>query len=139
MTCTLYIERSTFLNTSDYVPVKALVNIEYSERSRDQAPVIKVKPKWDKCDRTQKMQDAMKRSRLIWWELRNAGEREDPGHPARKRMIVAKQTLRKVQRLEPAKQRNARVEDILSSDALPKLSSSSSTNNENPLMLNYKA
>ena len=176
------IERSTSLNTSDHVPVNALINIEYSERSRVEATVIQVKPKWDKCDRTaykksikqnllkfdsflpsltsennilqplahlnavlkqatsqsilnykstlklkkqrrcwtQQMQDAMKNSRLMWWEWCKAGEPEDLGHPARKRMIEAKQTLRKVQRLELAKQRNTRVEEIMSSDGSSK-------------------
>ena len=176
------IERSTSLNTSDHAPVNALINIEYSERSRVEATVIQVKPKWDKCDRTaykrsikqnllkfdsflpsltsendilqplahlnavlkqatsqsipnyksnlnlkkqrrcwtQQMQDAMKNSRLMWWEWRKAGEPEDVGHPARKRMIEAKQTLRKVQRLESAKQRNTRVEEIMSSDGSSK-------------------
>ena len=145
------IERSTSLNTSDHVPVNALIKIEYSERSRVEATVIQVKPKCDKCDRTaykrsikqnllkfdsflpsltsendilqplahlnavlkqatcqsipnyksnlklkkqrrcwtQQMQDAMKNSRLMWWEWRKAGEPEDVGHPARKRMIEA--------------------------------------------------
>ena len=62
------------------------------------------------------MQDVMKYSRLMWWEWRKAGEPEDPAHPARQRMIEAKQMLRKEQRLEAAKQRNARVEDIMSAD-----------------------
>ena len=66
------------------------------------------------------MQDAMKNSQLMWWEWRKAGEPEDVGHPARKRMIEAKQTLRKVQRLESAKQRNTRVEEIMSSDGSSK-------------------
>ena len=69
---------------------------------------------------TQKMQDAMKHSRLMWWEWRKAGEPEDPGDPARKKMVETKRTLRKVQRLESAKQRKARVEDIISSDASSK-------------------
>ena len=69
---------------------------------------------------TQKMQDAIEHSRLMWWEWRKAGEPEDPRDPARKRVVEAKRTLRKVQRLESAKQRRARIEDIISSDASSK-------------------
>ena len=43
------------------------------------------------------MQEAMKHSRLMWLEWRKTGEPEDPTHHLRKRMIEAKQRLRKSQ------------------------------------------
>ena len=56
----------------------------------------------------------MKNSHLMWRKWCKAGEPEDLGDPARKRMIEAKQMLRKKQQLEPAKQRNARKEGFMS-------------------------
>ena len=58
----------------------------------------------------------MKYSKLMWWEWRKAGEPGNIEDPSRRRMIEAKQQLRKEQRLEEAKQRNARIEDIMHSD-----------------------
>ena len=62
------------------------------------------------------MQDAMKNSRLMWWEWRKAGEPDVLGDPTWQRMLGSRVTLRKVQRLEAAIQRNDRVEDIMTSD-----------------------
>ena len=52
----------------------------------------------------------------MWWEWRKAGEPEDLRDPTRQRMLEARVTLRKVQRLEAAIHRNDRVEDIMTSD-----------------------
>ena len=58
----------------------------------------------------------MKHSKLMWWEWRKAGEPGNIEDPSRRRMIETKQQLRKEQRLEEAKQRNAKIEDIMRSD-----------------------
>ena len=45
------VDRNNQLNTSDHIPVKARVNVEFREKSRSETTVIQVKPKWDKCDK----------------------------------------------------------------------------------------
>ena len=45
------IDRNNQLNTSDHIPVKARVNVEYREKSTSETTIIQIKPKWDKCDK----------------------------------------------------------------------------------------
>ena len=112
----------TFLPAStaetDILQPLAHLNAVLKQATKDSIPNYKssMKVKNKKRCWTQRIQDAMKHSRLVWWEWRKAGEPENQDHPARQRMIEAKQLLRKEQRLEAAKQRNARIEDIMSSD-----------------------
>ena len=112
----------TFLPAStaetDILQPLAHLNAVLKQATKDSIPNYKssMKVKNKKRCWTQRIQDAMKHSRLMWWEWRKAGEPENQDHPARQRMKQAKQLLRKEQRLEAAKQRNARIEDIMSSD-----------------------
>ncbi|MEW8547951.1 MAG: reverse transcriptase family protein, partial [Candidatus Thiodiazotropha sp.] len=82
-------------------------------------PDLKIKNQRRRCW-SQKIQAAMKNCRLVWWEWRKAGESRNPEDPAYQKMNTAKKMLRKEQRLEAAKQRNAKIEDIMSAGNNPK-------------------
>ena len=64
--------------------------------------------------------DAIKDSRLAWWEWRKAGSPSDPLHDTVKRRRAARKTLRKEQRQEAAKARKDKVEEIMNSRNEPK-------------------
>ena len=102
----------------DILQPLAHLNAVLKQATRDSIPNHKtsLKIKGRRRCWTQKMKDAMKNSRLMWWEWRKAGEPEDLRDPTRQRMLEARVTLRKVQRLEAAIHRNDRVEDIMTSD-----------------------
>ena len=124
----------------DILQPLAHLNTVLKQATRDSIPNRKTSLKIKRKRRcwTQRMQDAMKNSCLMWWEWRKAGKLDDLGDPTQQRMLEARVALRKVQRLEAAIQRNDRVEDIMTSDNSSKPSSGSSTDNVNPPMRSCK-
>ena len=68
-----------------------------------------------------RIHDAIKESRLAWWDWRKSGSPTDPGHTSVQCRKAAKKTLRKEQRKEVAKKRKDRVEEIMRSKNEPKV------------------
>ncbi|MEW8546334.1 MAG: reverse transcriptase family protein, partial [Candidatus Thiodiazotropha sp.] len=67
-----------------------------------------------------KIHDAIKESRLAWWEWRQSGSPTDPMHESVIRRKTARKTLRKEQRQEAVKRRRDKVEEIMKSRNEPK-------------------
>ena len=68
-----------------------------------------------------RIHDAIKESRLAWWDWRKLGSPTDPGHASVQHRKAAKKTLRKEQRKEAAKKRKDKVEEIMKSKNDPKV------------------
>lgn len=158
------VETNTALNTSDHVPVSAVLRLA-PKLVEPEKVVIQCKPRWDRCDQenfvksvsdwlkpfdsfhisnskeldilyplghlcavlklatdvsipnhknsaklknrkhrpwSEKIHEAIKRSRLEWWEWRKAGSPRDLNNPYLTRMKEAKKCLRREQRREAA-------------------------------------
>ena len=62
-----------------------------------------------------KIHDAVKNSRLSWWEWKKSGSPTDPNDDTVRNMRMAKKSLKKEQRQEAAKRRREKVEEIMNS------------------------
>ena len=62
-----------------------------------------------------KIHDAVKNSRLSWWEWKKSGSPTDPNDDTVRNMRMAKKPLKKEQRQEAAKRRREKVEEIMNS------------------------
>ena len=171
------VEPNVSLNTSDHIPVFAVLNVEQKQKIPGNV-MVRCKPKWEKCDRrnykdfiathlqsfssfkfgqsveidilhplshlisilqlatkdsipsyksevklkkqkqrpwSEKIVQAVKESRLAWWEWKKAGAPSERSDPYVQEMRKAKKNIRKEQRLEAARQRNKKVESIMDS------------------------
>ena len=68
-----------------------------------------------------RIHDAIKESRLAWWDWQKSGPPTDPGHASIQRRKAAWKTLRKEQHKEAAKKRKDKVEEIMKSKNDPKV------------------
>ena len=170
------VEPSTALNTSDHVPVYAVLKVKKREKTPSDL-LIRCKPKWDKCDLhnyrdfisehlqpfcsyrlgespefdilyplshlisvlqlatrdsipsykaevklrsrkqcpwSEKIQQAVKNSRMAWGEWKKAGSPLDQADPHVQKMSKSRKNLRKEQRREAASLRSQKVEHIMS-------------------------
>ncbi|MEW8545672.1 MAG: reverse transcriptase family protein [Candidatus Thiodiazotropha sp.] len=65
---------------------------------------------------SEKIHEAIKRSRLEWWEWRKAGSPRDLNNPYLTRMKEAKKCLRREQRREAASRRDEKIETIMNAE-----------------------
>ena len=170
------VEPSTALNTSDHVPLYAVLKVKKREKTPSDL-LIRCKPKWDKCDLhnyrdfisehlqpfcsyrlgespefnilyplshlisvlqlatrdsipsykaevklrsrkqrpwSEKIQQAVKNSRMAWGEWKKAGSPLDQADTHVQKMSKSRKNLRKEQRREAASLRSQKVEHIMS-------------------------
>ena len=62
-----------------------------------------------------RINDAIKKSRLVWWDWRKAGSPTDPEHPTVECRKRTEKALAKEQRQEAANKRTEKVEEIMNS------------------------
>ena len=71
--------------------------------------------------RPDRIHDAIKESRLAWWDWRKSESPTDPEHATVQRRKTARKSLRKEQHQEAAKKRKDKAEEIMKSRNDPKM------------------
>ena len=69
---------------------------------------------------SESIHDAIKESRLAWWDWKKSGSPSDPTHATVQRKKIARKLVRKEQRQEAAKRRKDKIEEIMRSRNEPK-------------------